>query len=422
MDDATAYELRGRPRKRGMFRNKWFLAFAIMVVFTLGSLLRGFLLAPTWKAHVTFVINDAEAQNGVAALAGALTGKGATTLDLVKGLLDSNTARSDISQKTGIPYEKVDKVLDIFAYRDRNQLAITAETSSKIASMKTINVTVAELNKLNQGMELTTAERQAVVIRQRLDDAENVLSGESKQLMAYMSKLKTPMDPSTLGGMLQPLNNYLQLQQQLDDTNVSIGKSKSMAEAMAKYGIKTPTALQASQTWASTIDELKYRLASAKDTYGPDSPQVMQLQDNLKTARAKAQSAINRNLDSILKDLDPGIAQLVLRQVGLQTDLDKAKGEVKSLPRKSVEMRELYEKVVTQMELVEQLRTAYEATSIDADVARTRWFTLDPPYIENRPANKNYFIHAAIGAAIGALLAALLLAIFPLKTEEDKGR
>ena len=374
-------------------------------VFGLAALIAGLGLlytwqkVPVWQARSTLLLVVPDASRNPLALSLGVTQT--SPLGVLQGVVKSRSSLDYIGERTGIGREDLERWLDVSADPAANQLSIGASNKDKAVAIKMVQTSIDGLTELNRDVGFSTAQKQVKYLEGAIRSREKELDAKQKALVAFQKTLSVPIDPTKPETAGAPLQQLRQAEFQLGSIKKTLAVVRAATAASARDLPKVPTNIPSINSWRQTLLRQEYELKNLQIVLGPGAPDVVYKKQQIENTRRALQKETQQYLQSVASNVDPRLAELESQRLVLEDQIARLKPLVAKAPKEAVELARLYREVTGAAEVLQTLREGYERARTEAQVDKVRWSVLDPPYLEDKPNNKNYARNGALGAFIG---------------------
>jgi uncharacterized protein involved in exopolysaccharide biosynthesis len=360
--------------------------------------------APIYRASAVLFLPLPDSGNPMAAI--GLT----DPLQVLRGVVESQTARRYVSQRTGLTPRQVSEMVTVTPMRFENQLAIAASHESPDLALNVTKLNVEALQDVTTQTSLSMAARQAQLLESAVEQAEQNVAEAEALILAFQKRARTSPDPST------PLsaNGYAR---QLEQVTYDLGRLREQirvkrqeAAHRARPATELPTGIPGAEKWREQLTDLQHELNVALTTHGPEAPQVVSKRREIEVTRQQLEQEVSKYLASVQQGVDPDLANLEAQRMVLEWQEGHLRLMKEAAPGEAVEYQGLLREAAQRAELLKNVRQRYEQARLDAEVDRVRWSVLVEPYLDDRPVNKRPGRNGVIGLFLGGMVGLMLSA------------
>ncbi len=351
------------------------------VLFGGGGVLKSWREPPRFGARaVVFTLPD----RGDAAVSLLIGRDNATALQMMKGVIQTETATKAIMAESGIKRNIVEDKLDLKVDGLTKQLAIQCDALSSADNMKLVTAAYHALQRETRKLMTTAAGAQAKEYENVLKQRERELQDAIDALVKFAKNMKTGPDARFF------IENLRQLEAQQGSVSKQLEEVMSKARQSADEALKLPTSLPNIEPLRQRVLNKRYDLLVAKQTFGDESPRVTALTKELRVAEAEVQKEVQKYIQSINLNIDPATATLASQKYVLDWQLAEAKRVAADAPAEAARYAQLQTEIDIRGDIVKAIRTKWEEAKVGAVSQDIKWSTLDAPYQDSDPSNKKY--------------------------------
>lgn len=387
------------------------LIIALCVGGALLGILYTVIVPPRWMGKTKLFVTIPEQGTGAGGgLAAVLTG-GPTNpyAGALAGLLGSHKTMTEVSEKTGLDMDRLDRVYDVELDRESSQIVISLEHKDQTKALEGLKTAVWRLQSLSQNLDIDKATREAREYGKAVVSAQEQLALAQQKLLAYQRIARTVPDPEQPFLSVAYVKNYENLKAELGAVSQRLKSARELAGRAGTVSGDVPTASLTAEEARKELGKKRIELAQAEALFRPDSPEVQALRRQVDEIRNEVESEVENFLTSVNKGTDPAIAELEAKKQVLEWQVSDAETYAKSAPSEAVQYQGLISDVQVASTLLETVRARHEQAKIESEVEKIRWTVLDPPYIESEPVNKSYPRNISLGVLLGLVVSALVV-------------
>ncbi|MCG9895587.1 MAG: hypothetical protein MH204_08950 [Fimbriimonadaceae bacterium] len=387
-------------------QTRWRLCAAIVA----GSLAVGvalhFLTPPTWRAVGTILIAQRDSAPGVAS---AIPGLAQDPIRILAGVLESERAKTNVSEALKIDYEDLSYV--VRANPANGQITITKVDENREIAAQIVEKLIEQLGEIETEIGFTEADREARNLKTALEERRKVMADLELQVVAFMRSAKTSPDPDNPLAAQQYVTQLKDLQIQKASLEAQLEALKQNSIKLAQRGAKLPVDSTSDlSAWRRKLDDAVYQLNVLRISEGERSPSVMKAKETVRVAEAELQKQAARALQAANEGVDAQYLDVLARKVVVDSQIASLTPLVEKAPDEGLQLQRLRTQLDTAMGAVELAERKYETARLNADASRVKWSVLDQPYVERRPVNKSLFRTGVVFLLIGLALSALAAA------------
>lgn len=389
------------------------LVIGLTVLAGLFQLVMTFVSKPIYRASATIFIPLDKQGEGMMGLSLGLTA--ITPVDILMGILRSERVQAPVREATKLRQKDLDDLLIISPELPRSQVRLSVTWADEKLSMQILNETLNAFKAANREVGFSTAEIQAKYLRESIDKRKSELEAAQDALLNYVKQMKAPGDPTSPDAAGLQFRKLQDLQFQLGTVENQLSEAKQKAEAQARASIDLPTGSATSLFWRNKVKEIELEKRVAEQTYGPEAPQMKQIESRLREARALAREEASKEATAISENLTTQIAELESRRKVLVWQVAEARLVAESVPAETAELQRLYRDLRVREETYLELMKRFETSNVEAEVERVRWTILDEPYLSDEPVNKRPVRNTGIGMATGLVVSLFLATLLGMR-------
>ncbi len=389
------------------------LVIGLTVLAGLFQLVMTFVSKPIYRASATIFIPLDKQGEGMMGLSLGLTA--ITPVDILMGILRSERVQAPVREATKLRQKDLDELLIINPELPRSQVRLAVTDPNEKLSMQILNETLNAFKAANREVGFSTAEIQAKYLKESIDKRKSELEAAQDALLNYVKQMKAPGDPTSPDAAGLQFRKLQDLQFQLGTVENQLSEAKQKAEAQARASIDLPTGSATSLFWRNKVKEIELEKRVAEQTYGPEAPQMKQIESRLREARALAREEASKEATAISENLTTQIAELESRRKVLVWQVAEARLVAESVPAETAELQRLYRDLRVREETYLELMKRFETSNVEAEVERVRWTILDEPYLSDEPVNKRPVRNTGIGMATGLVVSLFLATLLGMR-------
>lgn len=391
------------------FKKRPLIVLGWCFTFTIASLLYAYIQPTIHKARVTvLVVPDTASVAGIPML------RSGTGIELLAGMLKSNTNLTAVSEATRTTNERVEKLRDVSVDLRAGIIEISATNSDKDLILDIVKTSIVSLREIDERLRKSRRRQSVTLLAELIEQKRADLTEAEQKLRDYRKQAMTDGD---------------QAQVLKIDLRTREGELASVIAALAdlrsrlRGAVSDPENLSLDtaplQDLRQTLANAELALAESRAVLGPSHPDIGRMEARVSATRESLASEIELYLVAI-EDATlglgeaQGLATLETRRVSLQAQVDALKVLVSTMPEESMQMRMLFAETDYLAKAVGELETSHSRALVEASRDPLAWEVLDPPHILDKPVNKRYPRSATAGAILG-LLIGIYLAIRRLK-------
>lgn len=396
------------------------------------SIAYSILAKPIWEAKTVlyfpvrpYSLIASLGAGGSGGLGGLLSGGNSSSLNIFRGFLDSNSALTIVSEKSGIKKDQVNKFRRLETNLTNNELSISATSSDKQLALTIVQANLTALNDINFRTQGRFSKADVVVIQNFVKQLKSQVNDlEAKILAAYQGNTGIGFQPANASGATNQTNPVTAttwatqskaIQLQLAGINAQIKSTQQKLNAASFLGTPNAIGIPAVTKLEPLLVQAEADLKVKSQYLGPESPTIRQL----KAAVTGYQAQIRQEAQTFYTNSSHGLiypggnvmlqnyVNLLISRDGLEAQYTIVHKLAKEAPQQAINLTSLTSKFNMKYILLGkeegELMMAQEQEMHDP----VTWNVLDRPFIKGTPVNKHWLRNLADGLAVGILFGLL---------------
>jgi uncharacterized protein involved in exopolysaccharide biosynthesis len=259
------------------------------------------------------------------------------------------------------------------------------------------------------------------------------VTGIERQLLSFQENAVTAPSVATAGSgkdttVVANPSRWQDMERQLEvgisKLNANIQAVRRQVAASGRSG-EIPSNLPPVRKWRDKLVDLEYELKLKELTFGPDSPEIVQLKETVTETKKSLQQELRAYSGAIKSGaLDPttsedSIVGLVAERFGMEAQLAAVQRLAQLAPAESITLSRLTRELSTQSGILQQVQAQYELAKMQESRNPNRWHVLDEPEVDEDPVNKSMGKSGAMAAILGLVLGAMAALIRDSRSPKD---
>ncbi len=399
-----------------LLKKRKFLIIGLSLIGAIFGFVSVYFGPKSFEARAALVFNiDQRPTNPLVAFAAA----GPNPVELVSGVLKSRSAEDLIVKRTGISRKDLRDWLVIQTDVPANQLILTMSYQPNSKALEVISASIQALSELDDRLVLSSRKQKMNSLMQAIKDNRVEQKRAQERLIVFQKGMKSMVaGEQTREGM-----NFLlaaqMVKRQLRQKEFELGLAKSRlvearrrakmsAEATMDFQVGVPQIAE----WRLQLTGKQHELDLKSASLGPDAPEIVQLQQEIKILTQTLQKEVKKYISSVNSGVDPEVGELEASVLLLQWQVDYLRPLADTAPTEAAELSRLSDEVATLTEVGRQIRSQYETAKAEALSDPSRWSVLDEPSLDVLPSNYRPTRTAGIYGLVTLVLASLGVLFF----------
>ncbi|RYD86074.1 MAG: hypothetical protein EOP84_00180 [Verrucomicrobiaceae bacterium] len=385
---------------------------------------------PVWQAETTLLVPPpsfslANLTGTSAASSFASSINGPSILRINKMLLESDRALTTVLRKAGLPGSITEQKRALIRMRDvqteqtSNSITLTIRHENPETARKISHLYVQALRQLSRTLNVQKSGGEADAVEETLRAKQADLRAAESKLQQFQERARTSfsMTPSPGGASGQPdsgspivtSGDWLT---QLRNSEIALDGARRAYQALIagankalSLSGKAPTVIPFTEKLRQAVIEKETGVSLIANKYGPDSPELLRAQRDLKVAQNQLQQEVARYQQSLnLGVSDPALAEAALKEAQLQGRVEALRQLAAQAPIEARQYMELYRRVSVLSAITTRLESQLSLASIARSNDPNAWNVVDDAVVGDRPVNKSFIRNGALGAGAGFML------------------
>jgi len=406
-------------------KRRKFLILGLSVIGAVVGYLSVYLSPKSFEARAALVFNiEQRPSNPLAALAAS----GPTPVELVSGVLKSRTAEDLIVKQSGISRKDLRDWLVIQTDVPANQLILTMSYQPNSKALEVIRASIQALSELDEQLVFSSRRRKMKSLEQAIKDNRVEQKRAQERLIVFQKGMKSMVT----GEQTREGVNYLlaaqTVKRQLRQKEYELGAAKSrLAEARrraklsAQATLDFPVGVPQVADWRLQLTSKQHELDLLSASLGPDAPEIVQLQQQIKTLTETLRKEVKKYIASVNTGVAPEVGELEASVLLLQWQVDYLRPLADTAPTEAAELSRLSDEVATLNEVGRQIRAQYETAKVEALADPSQWTVLDEPSLDVLPSNYRPTRTAGIFGLVTLVLSSLAVLFLSKPSSKSTG-
>ena len=417
-----------REYARVLWRRRWLIA-GITVVAAAAAVLATRAQTPLYEATTTVIVRPNPAnlalQDNPAA---ALLGSSRPTLQNYVELLRSRTVMERVAASlygadaaTPEQVERLRRAISVQPVSNTDTIRVAVRLPDPDEARRVADAVVQSFAEFNRQMNQMEARSALAFIETQLRQVQQSLSEAENKLLSYREAHRL-VEPSQQARAA--VDKVAELEKMRAAAQVALRESATRAaEIRAQLEKQGPT-LVTSTTIASNplvqdyklrLSDVEARLSAARQSLGPNHPQVAALQAQADELRRLMSQEVERVVSAQTESLNPIYQGLVQQLIDLEVEqlaqqarsdaiqrlIAQEEAAMLALPARELELARLEREQRVNEELYVMLRTRYEELRIQEASVIPDIRTIDPAARPERPVSPRPLLNLAVGIFLG---------------------
>lgn len=393
----------------GQAVRRWPLIAGFAIVGAAAALAYTAWLKPEYEAKTVLLMPFSGAQSPLASLRGDNS-----PIDYLAGIITSSEMQKRLADALDRTRPQITKGLSVEPSAKAQQITIRFRSSAPAQSMEGLQVLLRELGSISDTTSFSVAKQEAQALEQAVKDRERELLAAQRQLQTFYRKSTTAPSIDPGSPAVSPwVSRLKEAQYQLGIAEQKLDSTRQKLRAAGQSAQTVSVDLPALRDWRDKLDDLNYQLSVKQVDLGPKAAEVIRLTQQIAVARAALQSEVQKYLSQVDKSLSKELIDLEVQRLTLSWQVDFLRKMADAAPAEIISMEQLAIRVTSLRAAVADLRKAFEAKRVEAQVSSVTWSVLLNPESGSEPINKRYPYNAALGLVAGMMAGLAFTVILP---------
>ena len=433
-----------------IWKRAW-LIVGITVVAMVTAYIASSFMTPIYEAETSFMIKSKA--SGLALPFGDLESLGGGTntsrnyVELLKSRTVMEKAMAELGLNPGVDAPAMKDLRSSVSAQTVAQtdtIRVKVQMADRILARDLANALVDVLIAHNRDMNQAATRTAKEYLENQLETSSVQLHGAEERMLAVKSGRKI-MEPSAQAQAL--IKRLVDLQAQQASVNVAIGEARARVgklreqlSGMADTVVSSETVVEDPVVagYRQRLADLELKLASARERYTEQHPEVQNLLTEIAEVKAGLNSAVARVVGTQTSSPNPQREGTILQIAAAEAEIAAAKAQhdaltklvaqeeanLAKLPAKELDLARVARDLELAQQIYVMLRTKYEEMRVSEQMQISDIFRIDPAVTPASHIKPRKMLNTAIAAVLGGFVgvgAAFILefADTSLKSAED---
>lgn len=363
------------------------------------------LMPAQWRARAAIIMPIEDRSSG----AFALFEKQSSPVEYYLGILDSYPARVQLAKAANLKTDELDDSYILQASPEESQVRIVAQNKSKQVALQMVQAALDHLHTTVNTTVASMASKEAEFLQLALLERERDLASAEVRLVDFARSAKSTLTPDNPLSSVTAVARQRELGIALKRKEEEIKAARAQALRRAEPSAEIPLGIPAIEEWRKRVEAMEYDLNLKRISLGEQAPEVAMLTKSLAITRESLRTSVQGYLKANSLSLSDNLAQLEAERQVLAWELETVDRIAKTAPSEAAKYSTLLRNVQSITQSIASLRAQFESARVRAEVERSRWSLLTPPYIEEKPVSRRTVLNSILGGLLGASLVGLFV-------------